>query len=107
MMPGLPVSSIVQCEQTRHESECLEVFQAIGHFEPTFIEAHQASKTICKVRSLKSRIKPHSFLEEIINSSNEVFEDFESDMVVGIRNLSNPTQTPAKGNGTVKQTAGS
>jgi hypothetical protein len=83
MMPGLPVTSIPQCKYNRHEGACLELFQAIGHFEPTFIEAYQASKTICKVRSLKSRIKTRSFLEDIITSNNEVFRDFVSDIVVG------------------------
>jgi len=63
----------------------------LGRFEPKFNEAHEASKTICKVRSLKSRIKTRSFLEEIITSSEEVFIDFESDMAVGIRNLGDAT----------------
>jgi len=50
MMPGLPVSSNPQCKWNRHNSACPEVFWAIGRFEFTFIEAHQASKMICKVR---------------------------------------------------------
>ena len=91
MMPGLPFSSIPQCKQNRHEGTCLELFQAIGCFEPTFIEAHHASKMICKVRSLKSRIKTRSFLEEIITPRKEVFKDCESDMVVKFRMLGNPT----------------
>ena len=71
------------------------------------MEAHQASKMICKVRSLKSRIKTHSFLEEIITSSNEVFKDCVSDMAVEIQKLGNPTRETAENNDTVKQIAGS
>ena len=48
------------------------------------MKAHQASKMIFKVRSLKSPIKPRSFLEEIITSNNEVFKDCISDMAVEI-----------------------
>ena len=62
---------------------------------------------ICKVRSLKSRINTHSFLEEIISSSNEVFNDFVSDMAVEIRKVGNPTRKTAEHNDTVTQTAGS
>jgi len=36
-----------------------------------------------------------------------VFEDFESDMAVGIRNLGNLTRETAESNDTVKETAGS
>jgi len=107
MMPGLPDSSIPQCKSNRQEGACLDAVQAIGRFKPTFIEAHHASKMICKVRSLKSRIKTHSFLEEIITSSKEVFKDFVSDMAVDIRKLGNTTQKIAENNDTVKQTAGS
>jgi hypothetical protein len=91
MMPGLPVSSIPQCNWNRHIGACLEFFQAIGRFEPTFIEALQASKMICKVMLLKLRIMTCSFLEEIITSSNEVFKDCVSNMVVKICKLGNPT----------------
>ena len=84
MMPGLPVSSIPQCKWKHHEGICLESFQATGCFQPTIIEAHPSSKTVCKVSSLKSRIKTSSSLEENITLSNEVFKDFESDMAVGI-----------------------
>ena len=42
MIQGLPVSSIPQCNWNRHEDAWLESFQAIGHFEPTSIEAHQS-----------------------------------------------------------------
>jgi len=89
MMPGLQVSSIPQCRQNRHEGACLEFFQAIERFEPTFKEAHQASNKICRVRSFKSRIKTGSFLDDIITSSNEVFRDCESDMAVEIGWLRN------------------
>ena len=62
---------------------------------------------ICTARSLKSRIKTVSFVEEIITSNNEVFNDIESGMVVGIIMLGNPTRQTARGNDTVQQTAGS
>jgi len=100
-MPGLPDSSIPQCQWNRHEGACLEAFHAIGHFKPTFIEAHLVSKMICTVRSLKSREKTSSFLEEIIHSSNEVFEDFVSDIAVEIRKLGNMTRKTGKHNDTV------
>jgi len=83
MMPGLPVSSIPQCKMTCHGGPYLKWFQAIECFEPTFIEAHQASNMSCKVRSLKSRMKTDSFLEDIITWSNKDFKDSESDSVVG------------------------
>jgi len=57
--------------------------------------------------SLKSRIKTGSFFEEIINSSNEVFKDFISDMAVEIWMLGISTREPAENNDTVKPTAGS
>jgi len=71
------------------------------------MEAHQASKMICKVRSLKLRIKTRLFLEEIIPSSNEVFKDSVSDMAVAIQKLGNPTRETAENNDTVKQIAAS
>jgi len=46
---------------------------------------------IYKVRLLKSRIKTHLILDEIITSSKEVFRDGESHMVVKIGLLGNPT----------------
>jgi hypothetical protein len=63
----------------------------MGHFEHTFIAAHQASKMICIVRALKSRINTPSFLKDIKTLSNEEFNDFESDMVGEIRKLGNPS----------------
>jgi len=107
MIWGLPVSSIWQCNSNLHQDACLESFQAIGHFELTFIEAHQAFKMIGKVRSLKSRLNTHALLEDIITSSNEVFNDFESDIVVGIRKISNLTCETAESNLIVTQNAGS
>jgi len=107
MMPGLPVSSIPQCTGNRHDGACLELFQAIGRFEPSFIEAHQASKMICNVRSLRSRIKTRSFLEEIIASSKAVLKDLEYDMAVRIRTLVDPTQKPGESDDTVNQTVSS
>jgi hypothetical protein len=62
---------------------------------------------ICKVRSLKSRLKTRSFLEDIITSSNEVFKDCAFHMAVEIRKLVNPTRETAENNDTVKQIAGS
>jgi hypothetical protein len=53
---------------------------------------------ICKVTSLKSRIKTHSFLAEIITSSKEVFKDCEFNMVVKSRMLGNPTRKTAESN---------
>jgi len=106
MMPGLRVSSIPQCKETPHEGVCRELFQALGRFVSTFIEAHQASNIICKVWLLKPRIKTGLFLEEIITLSNKEFKDFESDIAVGIRKLGNPTPKSAKGNDTAQPTAG-
>jgi len=51
-------------------------------------------------------MKTHSFVEEIITSRNEVFNDFESDMAGGIRKLSGPIWGTSKDKDTVKQTAG-
>jgi len=62
---------------------------------------------ICNVTSLKSRITTPSFLEEIITSGNEVFQDFESDMAVRMRTLDSPAYKSGESNDTVKQTAGS
>jgi hypothetical protein len=107
MMLGLPVSSIALCRQNRQDGACLEFFRAICRFESTFIEAHEVSRMICTVRSLKSCIKRCSSLEEIIPSSNEVFKDCVSDMAVEIRKLCNPTWETAENNNTVIQIAGS
>jgi len=82
------------------------IFHAIGRFEPTFIEAHQALKMISNVRSLKSWIKTRSFLEEIITSSNEVFKDCVPDMVVEIRKLGISTRESSENNDTVTQNPG-
>ena len=46
-------------------------------------------------------------MEEIITSSNDVFKDLESDMVVGIGKLGNLTREIAESNDTVEETAGS
>jgi len=107
MIAGLPVSSIPQCTYNHHDDAWLELFQAIGRFEPTFIQAKQASKMICNVRILKSRIKTFSFLEVIVSSRNDVFKDFESHVVGGIRKLGNSTGETAKSNVIVKHNAGS
>jgi len=79
----------------------------MGRFELIFIEAHQASKMIYNVRSLKSQIKATSFLEEIITLSNEVFKDCLSNMVVEIGKLGISTRETAENNDTVTQNVGS
>ena len=84
IMAGLPVSSIPQGKLNCHEGAYLELFQAIESFESTFIEVHQASNMIWRVRSFKSRIKTRLLLEDIITSSHEVFIDSELDMMLGI-----------------------
>jgi len=58
------------------------------------------------VKTLKSRIKPPSFLEEIITSSIDVFNDSESDMAVENRKLGNPTWATAESNIIVQQNTG-
>jgi hypothetical protein len=103
-----PVSSIPQCKSKRPEGTCLELFQVIGRFETTFIEAHHTSKMqVCNVRSLKSQIKTHSLLKEIITSSNEVIKDFESDMAEGMRKLGNPNRETAESKVIVMRNVGS
>jgi len=62
---------------------------------------------ICNEKLLKSQIKIHSFLEEIITSSNEVFKDFDSEMAVGITMLGIPTRETAENTDIVKLTEGS
>jgi len=62
---------------------------------------------ICNVLSLKSRIKTRPFLEELITSGKEVFQDLESDMAVRIRILVDPTRETGETDDTVKQTASS
>jgi len=84
MMLGPLVSSVMECQLKHHKAACIELFQETEHFEPTFTEAHEKSNMICKVMSLKSRIKTHSLLEEIKISSTEVYQDFESDIMEGI-----------------------
>jgi hypothetical protein len=88
-MPERPDSSNPQCKYNRYEGTCLESFKALGLFEPTFIEAHQAFNLIGNIRLLKSQIKTQSLLEGIITLSNEVFKDFEYDLAVQIRDLGN------------------
>jgi len=65
IIPALPAFLILQCKYSRHEDAGLELFQRIGHFEPTFIEAYHTSKMKCKVRLLNTWTKTHAFLEEI------------------------------------------
>jgi len=74
---------------------------------PTFVEAHEASKMIYKVRSLKLGTTAGSFLDEIITLSKEVFKGFESDIDAEIWKVSTPSQESAENNDTVKQPAGS
>jgi len=51
---------------------------------------------ICKETSFKWRIKTRSFLDNIISSRNKEFEDWESDMVVGIWKLCNSSWETVK-----------
>jgi len=96
-MPGLPVSSIPQCKYNRDRGACPGLFQAIGCFEPTFIEAHHVSNINCELRSLKLQMKTHCFVENIITSSNELFKYWESDLVEGIWKLHNSGWETVKG----------
>jgi len=57
--------------------------------------------------SLKSRLNTCSFLEDIITSSNEVFDDFESTIGDEIWMLGNTTWETAKSYIIVKYKAGS
>jgi hypothetical protein len=107
MMPGLLDSSIPQWKLNYHICACLELFNALGRLEPTFIEAHQASKMICKVRSLKSRMKTPSFFEDIRTLRKEVLSDFEFDTAVDIMKLGNPTREIAKNHDILKKNPGS
>jgi hypothetical protein len=96
MIPQLPVSSIPQCKQNHHSGACVELYLAVGRFEPIFIEAHQASKKGWKVTSIKSQIMSLSFWEEIITLSKEGLKNCDSDMAVRSRSLVNPTQKTAE-----------
>jgi len=107
MIPGLPVSSMLQCKLKSHASKCLELFRAIGCFEHRFIQAHQVVKMICNVSSLISQITTHSFLVDIIISCNTDFKDFVSDNQVGNWTLGNSTWVTGKRYIIVKLKAGS
>jgi hypothetical protein len=107
MIPGLSVSSIPPCNWNHHNGACVELFQAVGHFEPRFIQAHQVSRMSCNIRSLKSRIKTGSLLEEMITLSKEVFKDVASHKTVEIGKPGNPTRDNAESNDIVEQTSGS
>jgi len=96
MMPVMQVSSILQCKSNCQEGACLELFQAIGCFEPTFMEAYQALIMICNVRLLKSRIKTTWLFEHIPTSSKVVLRDFESVMVVELWKLCNSSWETVK-----------
>jgi hypothetical protein len=66
MVPWLPVSSILQCNEIGDEAACEESFGEIGCFELTFINPHQESIMICKVRSLKRQISTRSIFDYIV-----------------------------------------
>jgi hypothetical protein len=53
-------------------------------FKHAFINAYQPSKIECKVKLLRSHINPPSFLDDIMNSANNVLNTYESAMTVGI-----------------------
>jgi len=59
----------------------------------------------CKLRWLRLRIKPHEFLEALITSSNEVFNDIVFDMAADLRKPGDPTPETAENHETVTQTA--
>jgi len=107
IIPGLPLSSIPQCKWNHHKGASLELCQAIECFEPTFMEALQASKMICKVRWLKSKIKTYSCLEDIITTSNKVFKVVECDIAEKIRKQGDTCWETAKSYVIVKYNAGS
>jgi hypothetical protein len=44
MIPGLLVASIQHYKENRHDGTCVELFQEIGRFEPSMIDAHQLLK---------------------------------------------------------------
>jgi len=104
MAAGLLYSAVQMISQWR---PCLELSQALKHFELTFIEAQLASMMIGNVRSLKLQIKTCSFLEQIITYCNEILIDSESNMAVGIRKMGNLTHETAKNYVIVQQNAGS
>jgi len=74
----------------------------MSHLEPTVIDAHQATKMICKVKFLKPPIETSSFLEEIITCRNDVLKVIVSDIVVGIWKLGNLTWETDKSHNIVK-----
>jgi len=97
MMARRPVFSIPQCKVKCCEDECLELFLAIGRFEPIFIVAHQVLNMICNIRSVKSQIQICPFLDDIVTSSNEVFIVWEHVMVIGSWRLCNSCWETVKG----------
>ena len=97
MMSGLPVSSIAQCKNKCHDGACLELYQPIECFEPTFIESNIVSNMICKVSLRRSRTMTRAFLEDIIPLSNNVFKDVESNCAVAIWKLCNSTSGAVTG----------
>lgn len=84
LISGLLVFSNPQCQYSRHEQGCLELFSGMECFEPTFRAAHHTLKMISNARSLKLQIQTYWVLEDIIISRKEEFEDFEYDISVGI-----------------------
>jgi hypothetical protein len=89
LMPGMLASSIPQCKLKHHYGACAELFKAIGHFEPTFIEANHASNIICIVRSPKSWIIICLFCKVIETCIHKELKDIQSDMAQGIWMLHN------------------
>jgi len=80
VMPRLPVSSIPQCNYNHHEGPCLYSFQAIVHFDPTFIAAHQALSIIDNERLHKSWIMTCSVLEDIPTCCNMFLNKVQLDV---------------------------
>jgi len=107
MMPGLPMASLRQWKENCNEGVVLQYFHRQRHFEPTFIETHQARRMNCKVRSHKSRIQRGSWPENIISSCNEDITVFESNIAEGIWKLGHWSWETVNSYVIVKKTAGS
>jgi hypothetical protein len=101
-MPELPDSSIPLWNVTHHQGTCLDLFQAIGCFEPTVKQAHQTSKMICKTKLLKSRLQALPLVQDLIISYTQVLKDFEFYVDVAIWKLSNSTSVAIKSKVTLK-----
>jgi len=78
------ISQLLVCSAPRCIWNCchivyLEVLQAIGHFEPTFIQALNASYKIVQARLLSWSIKTHSMLGDIKTSCKNIYTDISGE----------------------------